>query len=286
VTSVRRFAAMGCEVVVGGADDAQMLAIEALFAHREHTFSRFVPGSELSRINGTDATSVVVSELFAETLGDALRAAKQTGGLVDPTLGVALEDAGYDRDFALMRSAERPAGRGAPGSVAAINLSGRIVTRPAGVKLDLNGVVKARAVDDALRRLHGPGFVSAGGDVAARGGAVIGLPGGGALNLRHGGVATSGSTRRCWRMGGQIQHHLIDPATGRPSASIWTLVTVAAASCRDADVAAKAAFLLGAEGPAWLDELGLPGRFQSPGGVVTNRAWQTMLKMPERALSA
>jgi len=70
--------------------------------------------------------------------------------------------------------------------------------------------------------------------------------------------------------------------TGRPSDSIWTLVTVTAASCRDADVAAKAAFLLGAEGPAWLDERNLPGRFESPAGVTRNRTWQAVLELPER----
>lgn len=286
MSSVARFAAMGCDVVVGGAGEEQMRAIAALFAAREQAFSRFVPGSELERINGSDATSVVVSDLFAETLADALRAATQTGGLVDPTLGVALADAGYDRDFALMRSDDRPAGRGEPGCYGALKLRGRMLSRPAGVKLDLNGVVKGCAVDDALRLLPGPGFVAAGGDVAARGGAVIGLPGGGALNLRHGGLATSGSTRRRWRRNGQLQHHLIDPRTGRPSASVWTLVTVAAASCRDADVAAKAGFLLGAEGPAWLDERNLPGRFESSAGVVTNRAWEAMLEMSDAALSS
>jgi thiamine biosynthesis lipoprotein len=277
---------MGCEVVVGGADEAQMSAIRALFDRREQAFSRFRSGSELNRVNAAVSPWIAVSELFAETLADALGAAAQTRGLVDPTLGVALEDAGYDRDFALMRSDDRPAGRGAPGRFTAVQLRGRLLSLPPGVKLDLNGVVKARAVDDALDLLAGPGFVAAGGDVAARGGAVIGLPGGGAVNLRHGGVATSGTSRRRWRRNGVIQHHLIDPRTGQPSDSIWTLVTVAAASCRDADVAAKAAFLLGAEGPAWLDESDLPGLFFSPSGAVSNRAWQAVLGSRERAMSA
>jgi thiamine biosynthesis lipoprotein len=101
-------------------------------------------------------------------------------------------------------------------------------------------------------------------------------------------MATSGTTRRRWRRAGQTQHHLIDPATGRPSDSIWTLVSVAAASCRDADVAAKAAFLLGDDGPAWLDERELPGRFVTtpPAGVVTNRTWQDVMGAREEARSA
>jgi thiamine biosynthesis lipoprotein ApbE len=56
-------------------------------------------------------------------------------------------------------------------------------------------------------------------------------------------------------------------------------VTVSGATCLDADVAAKAAFLLGDEGPDWLDERGLPGRFLCPGDrAVTNRAWQRSLE--------
>jgi hypothetical protein len=46
-----------------------------------------------------------------------------------------------------------------------------------------------------------------------------------------------------------------------------------------ADVAAKAAFLLGAGGPAWLDVRGLPGRFVAAAGdVVVNLAWQRSLE--------
>jgi hypothetical protein len=54
-------------------------------------------------------------------------------------------------------------------------------------------------------------------------------------------------------------------------------VTVAAESCLAADVAAKAAFLLSAEGPGWLDERGLPGRFLAADRTVENEAWRRML---------
>ena len=45
------------------------------------------------------------------------------------------------------------------------------------------------------------------------------------------------------------QHHLIDPATGAPADVRWECVTVCAATCLAADVAAKTAFLLGDDGP-------------------------------------
>jgi FAD:protein FMN transferase len=76
-----------------------------------------------------------------------------------------------------------------------------------------------------------------------------------------------------------VQHHLIDPRTGLPASSSWQQVTVCAGACVGADVAAKAAFLLGPTGPAWLDAYGLPGRFVTAGGRIrTNRAWRASLE--------
>ena len=54
-------------------------------------------------------------------------------------------------------------------------------------------------------------------------------------------------------------------------------MTVAAGSCVAADVAAKAAFLLSDDGPAWLDERDLAGRFREGEAVATNRAWNERL---------
>lgn len=265
---------MGVDVVVGGATGDELAGVVDLFAAWERTFSRFRPDSELSRVNGSAGPAVVVSERFAEVLEVALLAARATGGLVDPTLGLAIESAGYDRDFGLLGPDERPPGPTCPGSWRSLRVSGRLLVRAPGTSLDLNGVVKGLAVDGALALLAGKGFVSAGGDVAVRGAVGVGLPGGDAVTLTGGGLATSGSRRRRWRRGGAEQHHLLDPATGRPAESPWTDVTVAAESCLAADVAAKAAFLLGDDGPAWLDRRGLPGRFLGADGVVVNAAWR------------
>jgi thiamine biosynthesis lipoprotein len=56
--------------------------------------------------------------------------------------------------------------------------------------------------------------------------------------------------------------------------SPWLEVSVAAGSCLAADVAAKAAVLLGDDGPDWLDERQLPGRFVGPDGIVVNVGWR------------
>jgi thiamine biosynthesis lipoprotein len=273
------FPSMGCDVVVGGASASERRAVERLFAERDRIFSRFNPDSELNRVNAAAGMWVKVTPIFAAMLGLALDAARETGGLVDPTLGAELEAAGYDSDFSSLQDDPRPPGKIEPRLPAAVLLAGRSVLVPEGVRLDLNGVVKGRTVDDALALLRRRGFVSAGGDLAVRGSFVAALPRGGTISLVRGGLATSGSDRRRWRRGGRMQHHLIDPSTRVPAASPWEQVTVCGLSCVAADVAAKAAFLLGRSGSAWLDERGLPGRFVTPlGDVLTNRAWQRSLE--------
>jgi FAD:protein FMN transferase len=273
-----RFTAMGCEIVVAGAGPGELAAIRWLFRERDRRFSRFLPDSELNRVNGAAGSPVVVSPAFAGMTRLALWAAAETDGLVDPTLGGALLAAGYDRDFDQIPERPEAPAPGARGCWRGVALQGRALRVPRGAVLDLNGVVKSSTVDDALGLLPGAGWVSAGGDMAARGGVGVALPGGDAVQLIAGGIATSGRGRRTWRSGGVAQHHLIDPGTGAPSRSPWDQVTVSGSTCIDADVAAKAAFLLGETGPAWLDERGMPGRFmRADGGVVVNEAWRAAL---------
>ena len=220
-----------------------------------------------------------VSAEFADMLAVAFEVARDTGGLVDPTLGAELVAAGYDTDFAELP----PQGR--PGTLAVlprthepVRLRARRVIVPPGVLLDLNGVVKGKTVDDALALLEGDGFVSAGGDLAVRGTLVASLPRGGTVTLVRGALATSGTDRRRWARGGVVQHHLIDPRSGIPAVSPWAQVTVCGLTCLGADVAAKAAFLLGVHGPGWLDARGMPARFLTEAGeIVLNLAWQWSL---------
>ena len=60
-------------------------------------------------------------------------------------------------------------------------------------------------------------------------------------------VATSGDYVQYFEHGGRRYHHLLDPRTGEPRSSSWRSVTVAAATCCDADAAATAVFGRGPE---------------------------------------
>jgi thiamine biosynthesis lipoprotein len=258
------FRSMGCEVVVEGGPVDE---IRALFDRYDAAFSRFRADSELSRLNRAGGGRM--SRFFAEVLEHALWASRVTGGLVDPGVGRCVVAAGYDRDFASGLDRDEPAAPVARGSFRRL---GRVLLLTAGTELDLNGVVKSIAVDHAAALLRGDGFVSAGGDIATRGPVDVALTGG-AVRVT-GGLATSGVTRRRWLRAGEPQHHLIDPRSGSPSTSPWREVTVCGANCLAADVAAKAAFLLGEDGPHWLDERRLPGRFVACDRVVVNARWE------------
>ena len=231
-----RFRAMGCDVAVAGGDPA---AVATVLERWEATFSLFRPESELSRVNRSVAGVLAVSPRFARAVEVALGMAAETEGLVDLTLC---------------------------GRWPAVVVSDSLLSRPPGLALDLNGVVKALAVDEAVATLDGPGFVSVGGDLAVRGPVDVSLPSNGAIRVVSGGLATSGTASR--------GAHLVDPATGRASESCWEQVTASGATCVDADVAAKAGFLLGERGPGWLEERGIPGRFVGvDGAIVENGAW-------------
>ena len=95
--------------------------------------------------------------------------------------------------------------------------------------------------------------------------------------LQRGALATSGIARRHWQQGQQGRHHLLDPRTGLPAQSDLWAVTVVAARCVQAEVAATAAFVLGPEeGACFLQERGLAGwlaRQDGPGQAVG--AWPT-----------
>ena len=274
--------------------------------------SRFRPDSELVAIGnfarGASApVTVLVSPLLAEAVAVSLRAAQLTDGDVDPTVGGALADLGYDRDFAELTQPGQPseaagndAGRVSvrviPGWRAVrVDLDRQRLTVPAGAQLDLGATVKGWAADRAAARIAqelGCGvLVSLGGDTAVAGEPPEGgwrirvqdrtaLPGAAAggpsqvVTIRDGGLATSSTAARRWRRGGDVLHHILDPRTGRPAAPVWRTVSVAAVTCADANTAATAAIIRGRQALPWLAGLRLPARLVAQDGAVhTLNAW-------------
>jgi thiamine biosynthesis lipoprotein len=283
--------------------EAELLALDL-------ACSRFRADSELVAVGnvarGASApVTVNVSPLLAEAVAVSLRAAHLTDGDVDPTVGGALAELGYDRDFAeLARGEAAGAGAGAPGVAVRVipgwrslrvDVDRQRLTVPAGVQLDLGATVKGWAADRAAARIAevlGCGvLVSLGGDTAVAGAPPAGgwrirvqdrttLPGAATdgptqvVTIRDGGLATSSTAARRWRRGGDVLHHILDPRTGLPASVHWRTVSVAAASCVDANTASTAAIIRGAEALDWLSNLGLPARLvDTAGSVRTVGGW-------------
>lgn len=182
----------------------------ALVDDLDRAASRFRPDSEVSRLAtlaplpGMATVTVRVSALLASCVAAALHAARLTDGLVDPTLGRAMERAGYDDDLdAVRRRAARPVHDAEPRPTTAdaprtrpvrhaadlpelvqapvdpavtwrdVVLQGRVLTVPAGTLLDLGATAKAHAADLLAARLAeqlpGGFLVNLGGDVAVGG---------------------------------------------------------------------------------------------------------------------
>jgi len=250
--------------------------------------SRFRPDSEVSRLASGRPTPV--SPLLFALVQAALRAARLSGGAVDPTVGGSLAALGYDRDFAAVPADDpgaRLVVRRAPGwRSVQVDSAARTVRVPPGTVLDLGATGKACAADRAAvaaAEVTGCGvLVSLGGDIAVAGpppaeGWLVQLaddsaaapgPDRPAVRLRCGGLATSSTAVRRWRRGGAWLHHLLDPLTGLPAVGPWRTVSVAAGSCLDADTAATATVVLGDAGAPWLAGVGLPARLVDRGGRV------------------
>ncbi|MFN8485265.1 MAG: FAD:protein FMN transferase [Anaerolineae bacterium] len=262
---------MGAWVVTADTALAQdrLAAVEVFMRATEASLSRFRPESELSRLNTRAGKTVTVSRTLAEVLALALAGARETGGLYDPTILDALEAAGYDRSFETLGDDTRPAATVAPRQVGwrdiQLDVAARSVQLPPGVRVDLGGIAKGWAADQAAAMLArvGPCLVDAGGDIVARGQPVewpawpVGLADPRAadtdlalLMVADRGVATSGTDYRRWRRGEKLQHHIIDPRTRQPADTDLLSVTVIAPSAARADLYAKVALILGSQAGA------------------------------------
>jgi thiamine biosynthesis lipoprotein ApbE len=287
-----RFQAIGTtiEVVVDEPDALEQATelVRAQVAALDAAASRFREDSELTQLNASTGRPVQVSWPLFVAIEESLQAAQTTDGIVDPTIGHALELCGYDRDFSEVPSdgpALKVRYQRVPGwRRVRIDRAQRSVTLPPGVRIDLGATAKAGCADRTARSAAAATrtgvLVNLGGDLAVAGppppdgwvvrvadrqDAPAGEPGV-TVAIHHGGLASSGTAARRWSRGGQTMHHLIDPATGAPAESCWRTVSVAASSCLEANIASTASVILGTKAPQWLDECGFAARLVTTAG--------------------
>jgi thiamine biosynthesis lipoprotein len=307
-TARASFRSIGTTAAVTVTDPAVLDDARALLAGQldelDLAASRFREDSELSRINRANGGTHEVGALLAEAIAVALRAARDTDGAVDPTVGGAMVALGWDRDFAEVRHAPGPvrlrAARVPGWRRVALDADRRLLHLPHGVQLDLGATAKAFAADRAAAAIHdelGCGvLVGLGGDIACAGEPPAGgwrvrlatahdapaSEAGPIVVLRRGGIATSSTRVRRWHAsssaGGAERsrelHHVLDPATGLPAEEVVLDASVAAPTCAAANAASTAAIVRGASAPTWLADRGIPARLRMRAGeVVTTGGW-------------
>jgi thiamine biosynthesis lipoprotein len=291
--------ALGTYVHLDVADPAALGAAEALarqvLDEVDAACSRFITDSDLTRANDGAGSWVDVPAVLVGAVRVALDAARQTAGLVDPTLGVHLLTAGYDRTFPLLLEAvDDPVAVPAPPRLGAwrhVGVRDGAIMVPAGSRLDLGATGKAYAADlvaaAVVEQVGVPVIVSVGGDIAVGrpaadhqirwpvriGDTLSDLTAATALvvelDLLDGGLATSSTMARRWQRGGVQFHHLIDPRTGVPVVSPWRTVSALGRSCVAANTASTAAFILGPMAPQWLTDHAVAARLVDHAGRVT-----------------
>ncbi len=274
-----------------GVLDSAWQLVTRLLGQVDLACSRFRADSELSQLNSQPGRPVQVSPMLAAALDWALWGARISNGALDPTIGLAITAAGYNRDFQDLKG---DCGKGidpAPvpaGGWRSIRLDRRrgLVELPAGVEIDLGATAKSLAADLAARTivaaLGGGALVSLGGDISMIGD----HPGGGwriqvaedsrersfgaaIIRLEGGGVATSSTTVRRWSRAGTELHHIIDPLTGIPSQGPFRTASTLAGSCVEANIASTVALVMGRNAPAWLEGRRIPARLVDQSGQIT-----------------
>ncbi len=308
VSASTTLSAIGTTVVIV-CTDARELAfatrlVRARLDELDRAASRFRPDSELWQINARSAESARTGECarlripVGWTLGSCLRAAmhveRATDGLVWGSLGGMLAECEYDDDLDAVRAR---GATGAPGpaaidpepcAAATFDEERWQVVVPAGTMLDLGASAKAWAADalaaELAARYSGGFLVNLGGDIAVAGPPP---PGGWAVGVQdwEGGVqqvvrstgqafATSSTRLRTWTYRGSVQHHIIDPRTGRPARTRWAQVTCAGPDAVQANAASTAAIVLDDRAPQWLTERGVPARLSTAEHeIVTTPGW-------------
>lgn len=226
------------QVIVTGDDapdraDSAVARLHAL----EARWSRFIPDSEVSRLNALAALPLVVSPSgCAEIHLDPLVRSVRLGP------GVAFDPGGIGKGLAADLVVGELRADGARGAL--VNVGGDL--RVGGEAPDQGGWTVALAdplhPDRMLRTAR----------------------------LASGAVASTWRTKRAWTSpDGTVAHHLIDPGTGRPADSGVAGVSVVAGLAWVAEVLAKGAFLAGAdEGAALIDGHGSAGVLVDDSGRV------------------
>ncbi|WP_181444587.1 FAD:protein FMN transferase [Bacillus sp. 03113] len=266
--------AMNTDILTVGLSPVQAAEVFQWFELIEKQFSRFLPSSELSRVNGNAGKETLVSERFIQIFYQALLYYEQTEGIFTPFLGAHMNRLGYDKTFENIHDSiiqrEHPKTFSHHDEKIFVNIKERMVKTNSKNLLDFGGIAKGWSVQQiALKMINKlpAGLIDAGGDIFAWNNEdtkkpwIIGIAHPysdtqsiAKLTLKsQAGVATSTISKRYWKHQQMLFHHIIDPRTALPAQSDCIQATVIGNELLPAEVYAKCLLILGSQkGPAWL----------------------------------
>jgi FAD:protein FMN transferase len=249
----------------------------AWFHAVEAACSRFEATSELRALSQRVGEAVVVSPLLFQAVQFACRVAETSGGAFDPTVGVRMEQLGFNREYRHgMRVESGVQQTPVSWRDLVLDADASSVTLLQPMVLDLGAVAKGLAIDLAKVELQpfADFAIDAGGDLYLGGRNAHGRAWHigirhprdesdmfASLQIANQSVCTSGDYER--RLSPEI-HHLLDARDGR-SATLLASVTVVAESAMVADALATAAFAMGpVAGAALLNKQGVDALLVTP----------------------
>ena len=241
-------AAALCLRACGGETEAALAAAEDEIYRLDEALSRTREDSAVSRLNSAaGGTPVDVGEELRDLIARALDFSAATDGAFDITLAPVSSAWGFTEDtYRVPEDAELALLLPCVGAEHVHLEEGTAVSLDQGTQIDLGAIAKGYASDwmAAIYQEHGitHGIVDLGGNTWVCGGNLEGEPWqigiqdparsagalAGILEASDAFAVTSGGYQRYFEENGQVYHHIIDPATGRPAESGLTSVTVVA----------------------------------------------------------
>ncbi len=230
----------------------------------EKKLNKYDRESEVSRINNMRADDrIPLGPDMAFLLNKAVELSSTTAGAFDVTISPLVDLWKRSGENGLLPSREEieraRSNIGTEGII--LDNNNNLSMERDGIELDLSGIAKGYAVDQAISVLKAngvkSGLVEAGGDMYCFGqgprnkkwrigvrnprkNSLIGV-----LTLRDKAVATSGDYYRFFIKDGKRYSHIIDPRTGYPVSGNPMSVTVIAPDCLTADALATAITVMG-----------------------------------------
>jgi len=291
-----------CVMLVGGGGPALDRAF-ALADRCEQLWSRFLPQSDITRLNWGAGRAIDVDPLTIRLITAMQQAQDLTGGDYDPTLLPDLLAAGY-RASVLdpARVSTLPESAQAPGNARGILIDGNSVRLPVGTTLDAGGIGKGLTADLVCEAALAGGawgvMAEIGGDIVVAGQApddvawrlgiqnplpdlFVGVDAEHAaiVRLASGALVTSSQRKRRWVSDSGERHHLINPHTHDSATSSIQTVSVIAATGARAEGFTKPGFLRDQTAYlAWLPTVGAAGLLIDDMGTLTSSAnWKNYL---------